>query len=62
MSAWVVDDWTFWIWEARCSECGYYLKDAKPVMGASGVRAVSGICARHGEVETAEFEMGDLIG
>ena len=66
MTAWVVDDegtpWTFWIWESRCAECGYFLKDAKPVMGHNGVKAVAGKCARHGDVETHDFEMGDLVG
>ena len=67
MSAWVVDQgggdmWTFWIWSAKCDECGYFLKDAKPVMVAAGVGAVAGKCARHGDVETHDFEMGDLVG
>ena len=66
MSVWVVDDggwdWTFWIWESRCGECGRFLKDARPVMGFTGVKAVAGKCARHGDVETHDFEMGDLVG
>lgn len=63
MSAWVVEDWTFWIWDARCDECNAYLKESKPVMHpAGGVAAVSGKCFRHGDVETGRFEIGDLTG
>jgi hypothetical protein len=67
MTAWVVDMgggdmWNFWIWAARCDECNAYLKEAKPVMGETGVKAVAGKCFRHGEVETHSFELGDLIG
>ena len=63
MSAWVVEDWMFWIWDARCDECNAYLKAAEPVMHRDGgVTAVKGRCFRHGEVETHSFEIGDLVG
>lgn len=68
MSVWVVDqgggdEWSFWIWAAKCPKCGKLLKDAHPVMHPrGGVGSVKGRCARHGETDTHDFEIGDLVG
>lgn len=65
MTVWVVDqggpdEWAFWIGLPRC-DCGWFLADAKPVLSTSGgVRAVSGRCSRHGEVETRDFDIADV--
>ena len=58
-SAWVCDDWHFGIYECRC-ECGRFLSKPEPLMRMEGVRAVRGVCKKHGEVETSDFSVFDI--
>ena len=44
--------WEFVLFDVHC-HCGWFLKEAEPVMSDHGVASVTGVCKRHGEV-TAE--------
>jgi len=50
--------WRFYIIDPKC-RCGWFLKDAAPVMGRSGVERVEGVCKRHGEVVAATWDIQD---
>jgi hypothetical protein len=58
-SAWVADDWEFWLFDVKC-KCGWYLADAEPVMGRNGVAGAEGICKRHGKVAAETWDLCDL--
>lgn len=58
-TAWVVDDWEFWLFDVKC-ECGWYLANAEPTMGMNGVAGATGVCKRHGAVDAATYDICDI--
>lgn len=52
------DPWRFAIIDPKC-RCGWFLSDAVPIMGRTGVCGVEGTCKRHGEVDAATWDICD---
>ena len=57
-TVWLAEDWRFWLLDVRCA-CGWYLADAEPVMGRTGVNGAEGVCKRHGRVAAATYDVCD---